>query len=201
MSAEREPLADLPPILAIQREMRRGERPVWAERPVPGTARRLTFARLRLGVLFTGFACLWTAAAFAIVGAGDFGTFGALFPLFGIPFIVAGLFIMASAVNVARRLNSIVYGISTERVLIVSDRPRYSMRAVDLAALTGSERVERKDGTGDLALVDGHGAYGGKREWLFGVPDIARVSHEFEKLRREAAEQARPRSHEAKPAG
>jgi hypothetical protein len=183
----REPLADHPPILAIQREMRRGERPVWADRPVPGTARRMAFARIRLGIFFTGFALFWVAAAFAIVGLGDYGMFGWLFPLFGVPFIAVGFVIWASAVNVWRRLNSTVYGISTERVLILSDRPRYRMRAVDLSALTGSERVERKDGTGDLALVDGHGAYGGKREWLFGLPDIARVSAEYEKLRREAA--------------
>jgi hypothetical protein len=201
MEGPRESLAELPPILAIQHEMRRGERPVWAERPVPGTARRLTFARLRLGLFFTGFAVFWMAAAFLIVGAGDFGTFGALFPLFGIPFIVAGLFIMASAVNVARRLASTVYGLSTERVLILNDRPRYEMRAVDLAALTGSERVERDDGTGDLAVVDGHGAYGGKREWLFGVPDVTRLSAEYEKLRREAAERSHAAPENAKPAG
>ncbi|MEO8669153.1 MAG: hypothetical protein ABI399_11595 [Bauldia sp.] len=201
MVENREPLADLPPILAIQREMRRGERPVWAERPVPGTARRMMFARLRLGLVFTGFALFWIAAAFAIVGAGDFGAFGELFPLFGVPFVVVGLVIMASAVNVWRRLHATVYGISTERVLLISDLPRYRMRAVDLVALTGSERVERKDGTGDLALVDGSGAYGGKREWLFGVPEIDRVSAEYEKLRREAAERANQPPENAKPAG
>jgi hypothetical protein len=183
----RERLADHPPLISIQKEMRRGERPVWADRPVPGTARRMAFARIRLGLAFTAFSVFWVAAALFIVGLGDFGFLGWLFPLFGVPFILAGLVILGSSVNVWRRLNATVYGISTERVLILSDRPRYRMRAVDLAALTGSERVEREDGTGDLALVDGHGAYGGKREWLFGIPDIARVSAEYVKLRREAA--------------
>jgi hypothetical protein len=198
MSEPRESMAGMPPILVVQREMRRGERPVWAGRPVAGTGRRMALARLRLGLAFTGFSLFWIAAAYAITRGGDFDLVGMLFPLFGLPFVLVGLVIIASSVNVWRRLNATVYGISTDRVLLINDRPRYRMRAVDLAALTGSERVERKDGTGDLALVDGKGAYGGKREWLFGVEDISRVSAEYERYRREAAQLARQK---AKPAG
>jgi hypothetical protein len=47
--------------------------------------------RTLMGVFFTGFALFWISAAASMTGGGNFPFVFRLFPLFGIPFLLAGL--------------------------------------------------------------------------------------------------------------
>ncbi|MCB1390709.1 MAG: hypothetical protein KDK12_16465 [Rhodobacteraceae bacterium] len=69
-----------------------GEQILWQGRPVEGVQVADFFGiRLVMGVFFTGFAILWIAGAHAM----SRGTGGIdLFPLFGLPFVLVGLFLM-----------------------------------------------------------------------------------------------------------
>lgn len=73
-----------------------GEEILWQGRSEPG----LRLARLRplqmlTGAIFTGFSIFWMAQASWILGRGDFGAVSRFFPLFGLPFLLIGLYNLA----------------------------------------------------------------------------------------------------------
>ena len=191
-------LAGVHPLIALQPEMRPHERLIWADRPVRGTAPRLVGRRLLLGLAVTGFACAWIGAAWLITGAiaGREGELTVrLFPLFGVPFVLLGLAILVSAAFIPARLRSTVYGLSNERIVLLAGSPRHSVRSLDLATVSGTERRERADGSGDLMLFAGRAGREGARApllALFGVADVGRIGREIERQRREVTEGERP---------
>ena len=74
-----------------------GERILWQGRPEPGLLPvRLPPGQMVMGAIFTGFSLFWMSAAGWIVGGGDSG--GGIggpfrfFPLFGLPFLLIGLY-------------------------------------------------------------------------------------------------------------
>ena len=72
-----------------------GERMLWSGRPAGDIAiSDFLTARLPFGLVFTAFALFWIAvASWMGQGTDEFGVF-ALFPLFGIPFVLVGLHLM-----------------------------------------------------------------------------------------------------------
>ena len=174
-----EPLATAPPLVAAAREMRPRERLIWADRPAAGTSLRETARGVLFGLGFAAFAAVWSGFAF-ILTLGNASAPFKWFPYFGIPFFLAGLLIAGGALFRLPVLGSRLYALSAERFLVLSDRPSYRVRAIDLATITGVERNERRDGSGTLIL----GLEGGRQSKLAGVPEVGRVAAEIERLRR-----------------
>ena len=179
---------DAPPsaLSIAQREMRPGERLIWADRPAP---RRLALAGIPImlfGAVFGGFALFWIAGAASMTPA-DSGAF-AFFPLFGVPFLLVGLGIMLTPVWIWLGAKKTVYAISSDRLVIIKGNRVQSFEADEIDEL---ERRERADGTGDVIfnrqLVRSHSRHHGRtRErkiGFFGIPEVRRVEDEIRRLK------------------
>ena len=176
-----------PAALSIaQREMRSGERLIWAERPAPG---RLALAGLPVtlfGAVFGGFALFWIVAAASMTPA-ESGVF-AFFPLFGVPFLLVGLGMFLAPLWIWIGGKKTVYAISSDRLVIIKgDRVR-SFEPDEIGEL---ERREGADGSGDVVfrreLVRSHSRHHGRtRErkiGFFGIPEVRRVEDEIRRLK------------------
>ncbi len=174
------------PLDVARQEMRPHERLVWADRPIAKVRGAPAIGRILFGLLFGGFAVFWTSAAWLMTRGVRDGAFGLFFPLFGIPFIAVGAGIVVAGVRSWRDGGGTVYALTEERVLIVSGGRTRTVRSLDLKAIRGVERVEGEGGAGTInLLVAGSDTL---REVLAGVPDVARVGAEIERLRGRANE-------------
>ena len=178
------------PLAVARQEMRPHERLVWADRPIAKVRGALAFGRIAFGLLFGGFAVFWTSAAWLMTRGASSGAFGLFFPLFGIPFIAVGAGIVVAGLKSWRDDGGTVYALTDRRVLIVSGGRRRTVRSLDLSAIRGVERVEGEGGAGTInLLIAGSDTL---REVLAGVPDVARVGAEIERLRARAEDDEAP---------
>lgn len=100
---------------------------------------------------WTLFALLWIAGASRF----QFPKFEKgedLFPLFGIPFVLAGFGMLSSPLWAYRQSGKSVYVITNERAIIFSAGFRMTIRSFYPADLKGIYRTERKDGSGDVIM-------------------------------------------------
>jgi hypothetical protein len=186
------PAALLPSELddAIRRELAEGERPVWSGQPLPGAFARSAIPLALFGVPFFGFAVFWTvmAAYGAWWGSGSpSGSsppwFGALFPLFGIPFLVIGAGMLLSPVLARRAARRTVYVLTDRRAIVLEWKPfrGRAVRSYTPERLTKMSRIERRDGSGNLVFEsDPDRAAQGYPRWtpghgFIGVSNVAEV--------------------------
>ena len=170
-----------------------GEHVLWQGRPDPGIEWRQMLSPTSLfGVVFTAFSLFWMGAAAAMIwGTGDAPGIFVLFPLFGLPFLLIGLFMMGGNVVWAAYLRrSTIYSVTTRQVFIARDtgagRTLEAIRIANITdiALEGGDpgtvridvarplgfRTEKIDGP------DGMGMARSKRSFrLARLPEAARV--------------------------
>ena len=176
-----------PSALSIaQRQMRPGERLIWADRPAPG---RMALAGLPVtlfGAVFGGFALFWIAGAASMTPA-DSGVF-AFFPLFGVPFLLVGLGIMLTPVWIWLGAKKTIYAISSDRLVIIKGNRVQSFEPDEIDEL---ERRETSDGRGDVIfsrdLVRSRSRRGSRTRvrkiGFFGIPEVRRVEDEIRRLK------------------
>ena len=97
-----------------------GETILWQGQPVPGIVWRDVISPMGLfGAVFTAFALFWMAMAAAIIG-GDAGFPFTLFPLFGLPFLAVGLYMMLGHVIVDGYVRSATHYTLTDRTAFIA---------------------------------------------------------------------------------
>ena len=132
-----------------------GERLLWSGSPIPGF-RILPgdLKNLASGCVFTGFAMFWTSAAFLMTRAGNAPWFfRVVFPLFGTPFILVGLWILfGTPVSRARRARSMAYAITERRLIVVAEGGSRTVNAFDLERIESTTLIEGKDGVGTISF-------------------------------------------------
>lgn len=174
-----------------QREMRSDERLIWADRPAPGRMALTGLPFTVFGTFFGGFALFWIAGAMQSTPS-DAGVFS-LFPLFGLPFLLAGLGMFLTPVRFWWNAKKTVYAISNERLVIIKGR---TVRSFEPDEIEDLERRERADGSGDVIfhsnLVRSQSRYGSRtrvrRNGFFGVPDVRQVEDEIRRLKDSASD-------------
>ena len=188
-------LAELDPVNApalsiAQSEMHRGERLVWAERPIATGGFRRALPGTLFALVFIGFAVFWMSAVFVATDGEDFPA--RLFPLFGVPFVLVGLFVLIQPFRQARRRRTRVYALTNERILVIEGQPR-QVSSFDLDKVSVVRRVERTDGSGDLHLSMGGPLVVATRRRLIstanvleGIPKVREVEQQIERLKRNA---------------
>lgn len=178
-------LDGLPPAVRarLEADLEPGETVLWVAQP--GSLRRVlpTIPAALFAIPWTAFAVFWiTGAATATSKAG--GPV-ALFPLFGLPFVLVGLGMFASPL--------IAWGAAGRACAAVTDRRVLSwephgltgttLRAWAPGELAGLTRVERADGSGDLVVAEETGRKGRTiQRGLLGIPRV----REAERVLREA---------------
>jgi hypothetical protein len=120
---------------------------IWTGKPRQGILFRLS------DVFLIPFSVLWCGFAF-------FWFFGALksgaplaFALFGIPFILVGLFFVFGRFWLdARNRARTFYGITDSRVIIVSGAFSRSVKSLNIKTLSEVSIYEKRDGSGSITL-------------------------------------------------
>ncbi len=148
---------------AVAGQLAPGEHVLWAGRSAsgarfgPGDAFLIPFA-----LFWTAFAVFWTVMASS--GAGVFG-------LFGVPFILVGLFLLFGRFLPGRRLRA-VYALTDRRVIALRlhrDGSRKTIQERTLAGLPSASLQVRRNGVGTIAfgpvaaVYRGPGSY--ERTW------------------------------------
>ncbi|AHM03119.1 hypothetical protein roselon_00690 [Roseibacterium elongatum DSM 19469] len=140
----------------------KGETLVWQGQPESGVDWARLFHPLTLmGVIFTGFSIFWIGAAMSILDNGPGGIW-MLFPLFGVPFLLIGLYMLVGRLLVDAYIRSHTWYTLTDRTAFIAvDMPgrkwldSYPLRDMDMLRLEdgipGSivfGQTDRRHGTG-----------------------------------------------------
>lgn len=131
-----------------------GERVLWSGRPKSGLRMEgRDFVNLPFGIVFTGFALFWTTMAFSLTRSANTPTpFRIFFPLFGVPFMLAGLWVMFGSI-IARSIHSkkTAYAITERRIITVIEGGNRTVTSIDLERILSTTLTEGKDGIGSIS--------------------------------------------------
>lgn len=131
----------------IQRELEPKEKLLWLGRPKQGLQFRGSDVFLiAFGLLWGGIALFWRGVVEAIGAPSFFLWFGGIVFLFGLYFIVGRFWWDAS-----RRKNT-YYGISNERVIIVTGRFQKQVKSLNIKTLSDVSIAEKANGRGTIYL-------------------------------------------------
>lgn len=134
-----------------------GEKIVWQGRPYAGLVFRPIEAFLiPFSLAWAGFAVFWNANVWATDA--DLS-----FKLFGLPFLIAGLYVTVGRFLIDMRIRqSTTYFVTNKRVLISRGAGGSRLKSLDIKRLPTLEFDERPDGSGTIRF----GASGG---WFSGA--------------------------------
>jgi hypothetical protein len=135
----------------LARQLGPGERLLWAGRPRQGIfLRSADLLLIPFSLLWGGFAFFWEYSV-ATSNAPFFMS------LWGIPFVLIGVYFIVGRFFVdARQRARTFYGLTNERVLIVSGIRRTTVRSLQLRSLSDVALSEWPDGTGTLTFGPVH---------------------------------------------
>jgi len=135
----------------IERELSSGERLLWSGQPRRGLRLRSSDAVvIPCSLLWCGFAIFWEASV-VTKGAPFF------FMLWGIPFILVGLYIVFGRFFLdARTRGRTFYGITSERIIIVSGLFSRQTKTLQLRTLSDISLTERSDRSGSITFGPQH---------------------------------------------
>lgn len=150
-----------------------GERVLWSGQPKQGLAlsAKDTFL-IPFSLMWGGFAIFWNAmvwlAPFSNGSGSDPGWF---LKLWGLPFLVIGLYlIIGRFVHDARIRKKLFYAVTEQRVLVLRGS---KITSLDIRRLPRLELSEQRDGTGTLAFEGGNLPWGGMNGFSWWLPALS----------------------------
>jgi hypothetical protein len=132
----------------IRSELDAVEKLLWAGRPRLGLMLRPADATMiPFSLMWGGFAIFWESMVVAN-GAPWF------FAIWGVPFILIGLYLIFGRFLVdAWQRGRTYYGISSERIIIVSGLANRRVRSLNVATLSDVTMTEKSDGGGSISFA------------------------------------------------
>jgi hypothetical protein len=139
------------PGAVIQRELGSRERLLWAGKPRQGLVFRPSDTFLiPFSLLWGGFAFFWEYSVLT-------GGAPLFFALWGIPFVLVGShFIVGRFLVDMRQRAKTVYGLTNERLLIISGLFTRNVKSLNLRTLADVSLTERPDGSGTITFGQGN---------------------------------------------
>jgi Bacterial PH domain len=131
----------------LERELSSGEKMLWSGQPQRGIRLRKQDAfMIPFSLVWGGFAIFWEATVIRSNGP-------AVMKIWGIPFVIAGLYLIFGRFFADAKIREkTFYGVTNERVLIVSGLFSRNLRSLNLKALPEICFNERADGTGTIVF-------------------------------------------------
>src|SRR5262245_33044685 len=145
------------PEATLSQHLDPGERLLWSGQPRRGIQLRGQDAYLiPCSLMWGGFAIFWEYMALTQASKAP-GPIGIIFPLFGLPFVGIGLYLIigrffADARNRARTF----YGVTNERIIIISGLFTRQTKSLQLRTLTDVSLTQRNDGSGTITFGPTH---------------------------------------------
>lgn len=139
----------------ISAELGSHERLLWTGRPRTGIVLRPADAFLiPFSLMWGGFAIFWEVSVI-VMGAPFF------FALWGIPFVLVGLYLIVGRFLVdARQRAKTYYGVTDERIIIISGLYQRSIKSLPIDTLADLSLTEKADGSGTITLGPTHPMHG-----------------------------------------
>lgn len=135
----------------IQAQLSSGESLLWSGRPRQGVVfRGSDVFVIPFSLLWCGFAFFWIHGAYSS---------GAPLPfvLFGVPFVLMGLyFVFGRFIFDSLNRRSTYYGVSNDRVLIVSEFPTAKTKSLGLSTLSDITFSSKPDNSGSITFGANH---------------------------------------------
>jgi hypothetical protein len=171
----------------VESELQSGERVTWVGQPIPGRAMLGALPIVLFAIPWTAFSVFWIAGAAAgTAHSRDPGVFR-MFPLFGLPFVLVGLGLLASPLWVRLTAKRTAYVITDRRAIVLAGgwAGSVTVRSFEPAQLTDLRRTQRSDGSGDLVFTQdvSRGNRGAIRTTDVGFLAIADVKGAEERVR------------------
>lgn len=156
------------------------ERVLWTGRPKQG----IVFSGkdvllVPFSLMWGGFAIAWNAAVwFAPFGGGSGDGPDWFFRLWGLPFLVVGLYLIAGRFfHDARLRRRLHYAVTDQRVLVLRGS---KFTSLDMRRLPRLDLAEHRDGTGTLAFESENSlSWGGVNGFSWWVPALASATRFF----------------------
>ncbi|WP_230770359.1 hypothetical protein [Sphingomonas sp. Leaf4] len=142
-------MRDMKTEAAFQSYLFPGERIRWSGRPKQGTAfgARDVFL-IPFSLLWGGFAIFWNVMVWSEPFGGGDGAPPLFFRLWGLPFLIVGLYLIAGRfVHDAWLRKALRYAVSDQRILILRNR---KFSSFDIERLPRLDLTEHRDGTGTI---------------------------------------------------
>jgi len=169
----------------LRRELTRGERLIWAAQP-RATRMKSVLWMWVFALPWTLFALFWESGVLSIWGGRNSSAsnmeiaFGVFFPIFGLPFVAIGFWLMWKPIAAMRQARDTAYGLTDLRLIRVVAGAKRIVASVRLDQMGPIDRSEHADGWGDLRIqthshYDGDGDRVVERFDVFGIPDVARL--------------------------
>lgn len=160
--------ARLPDVLdaRVRAELEPSEQLLWVGQPHPGRFGRMAIPLVLFGIPWTAFAVFWVAMAsgpmfFGAGGANNAGPgvggFFVCFPLFGLPFILIGLFFLTSPYWLRRKAKRTCYALTDRRAILWEAGMTPGSMEVRSYRPADFEKMFRRDfpdGSGDLMFEE-----------------------------------------------
>ena len=141
-----------------QSELQSGESLYWTGTADPRRAAFTALPASLFGIPLAGFALFWISTAFNATSAmsrsshNSFTKGFALFPLFGLPFLLIGLGAILAPLWAYRKGLSTVYAVTNQRVMVITGSSNRSVKSILPADIAGVDYRERPDGSGDVVI-------------------------------------------------
>jgi hypothetical protein len=137
----------------VQNELDTGEKLLWAGMPRQGTVfRGSDVFMIPFSLLWGGFAIFWETMALAIPNE-KAGAVGIVFPLFGIPFVLVGLYmIFGRFIYDSKKRAKTFYGLTDQRAIIVSGIFGKRVKSLNLRSLSDVSLSEKSDKSGTITF-------------------------------------------------
>jgi Bacterial PH domain len=144
--------------LRAQSELQSGESLYWTGTADPRRVALTALPASIFGIPFAGFAFFWIAQAYHATSAmsksnNAFAKGFAVFPIFGVPFLLVGLGIILAPLWAFLKGGNTVYAVTNQRVMIITGGGNRSVKSYTPADIVSVEHRERPDGSGDILIV------------------------------------------------
>jgi len=131
----------------LQSQLAPNERLLWFGQPRSGMVLRAN------DIFVIPFSLVWGGSAFFILGSVLTSDGPILFKLFTLPFVIVALYLLFGRFILdAKRRGATYYGITNERIIIISTRFGRQIRSLDLRTLDVISLNEKSDGSGTITF-------------------------------------------------
>ncbi len=161
---------------AASAELQHGEHLVWLGQPSGTALTKTKWPVFIFGIPWTAFSLFWVGMAFFMTReTGEM--IGMIFPLFGLPFIGIGIWMLASPFRAAKKAKRTVYAITNLRAIIITLGTSKNVQSYYQKDIADIRRTEKPDGSGNLYFASGSGPSSDNnpspgRQGFLGIPEV-----------------------------